>query len=148
MVKFLGHWELGYHAPVTEQFYWAYPLRDFGHADWNMIPVSGVKNKEQGVNLTEWDDYESFFKEFPDLKRVFVEPRTLNMPPTTWLHEYTHPEDCVYITGSAHYNPVMVHYREGIDDIITVKTDGDAGVLWADQVTCIVMYDRQCKQWQ
>jgi len=143
-VKILGHWEIGYHAPITEQYYWAYPIRDFGLTDWNMIKVSGIRPAESQVTLTEWKDYHEFFDAHPDLKRVFVEPRSQQTPDTIWLHDYEHPESCVYVFGSAHYNPTIAHNRD-IDDVVSIKTVQDSGVLWADQAMSIILYDRYTK---
>ena len=141
-VKILGHWELGYHAPVTEQQYWVLPIRDFGLFDWNMVPVSGIRCAEANVKLVEWRSYEEFFMDNSDLTRVFLEPRTeLQNPNTTWLHEFDHPKDCVYVFGSAHYNPTMNHCRAQ-DHVVTIKTIQDKGVLWADQALVITLYDR------
>lgn len=146
VTKVLGHWEIGYHAPITEQYYWSLVIRDFGIKDWNMVPKSGIQNREQQVDLTEWTDYDTFFEAHPDLTRVFVEPRTRHQnPDTVWLHEFVHPENCVYVFGSAHYNPTLKHAREQ-DTIVTVKTKHDKGVLWADQCLAIVLYERE-KQW-
>jgi tRNA(Leu) C34 or U34 (ribose-2'-O)-methylase TrmL len=146
-VKILGSWEIGYHAPVTEQYYWSLAIRDFGVSDWNMIPKSGIRNLEHQVNLTEWNNYDEFFEENKDLTRVFIEPRTAHQTPnTTWLHEFEHPENCVYVFGSAHYNPTIKHAREQ-DYIVSIKTKHDKGVLWADQCVAIVLYERE-KQWQ
>lgn len=145
MVAVLGHWELGYHAPITEKFYWSLPLRDFEVDEWHMVPVSGVNNTEK-VKLTEWKAYGDYFAVSPNLKRVFIEPRTKHQnPDTIWLHDYEHPQDCVYIFGSAHYNPTISHCREE-DDVVSIKTAQDKGVLWADQALCIVLYERS-KQW-
>jgi hypothetical protein len=149
-VHVLGNWDISYHAPITEQYYWSFPMRDFGVDSWNMMPVSGIKNREYyAVDLYEWENYDGYFEAHPDLKRVFLEPRTDHQnPDTIWLHEFDHPEDCVYITGSAHYNPTLKYCREGIDDVVTVKTAKDNGVLWGDQVICITLYDRMVKSWQ
>ena len=147
MIKILGHWEIGYHAPITEQWYWFLPIRDFGHTDWNMIKVSGIKCAEQKVNLTEWDSYHEFFDAFPDMTRVFVEPRSTQTPNSVWLHEFDHPGDCVYVFGSAHYNPTIAHKRDD-DYVVSIKTEQDRGVLWADQAMSIVLYDRYIKEWQ
>jgi hypothetical protein len=147
VVEVLGHWEIGYHAPITEQYYWSLPARDFGVSEWNMIPVSGIRNAEQQVSLTEWATYDEYFEAHPDLKRVFIEPRTKHQnPDTIWLHEFEHPEDCVYVFGSAHYNPTLNHCREQ-DVVVSIKTKQDKGVLWADQALCIVLHERS-KQWQ
>jgi len=147
MVKVIGHWDIGYHAPITEQYYWNLPLRDFGVDEWWMNPISGIKNAEENrVPLKEGKDYDDIFNQIePDLKRVFIEPRTQHHnPDTIWLHEYEHPKDCVYIFGSAHYNPTLLHKRDE-DDVVSIKTKDDKGVLWADQCLCIVMYDRIMK---
>lgn len=146
MIAVLGHWELGYHAPITEQYYWSLPLRDFEVVDWNMSPVSGIHNREREVNLTEWATYDDYFAANPDIKRVFLEPRTKHQnPDTIWLDEYEHPEECVYVFGSAHYNPTGMHVRPE-DDVVTVRTRQNKGVLWAGQAMCITMYERS-KQW-
>lgn len=146
-VKILGHWEIGYHAPVTEQYYWSLLVRDFGVRDWNMVPVSGIKNREQQVELNEWKTYDDFFEVNPDISRVFVEPRTNHSnPDTTWLHEFEHPQACVYVFGSAHYNPTK-RFKRKEDFVVTVKTKHDKGVLWADQVLAIILYDREVKSW-
>lgn len=148
MAHILGHWEIGYHAPITEQYYWSLALRDFGVADWNMVPVSGIHNAEAKVRLAEWKSYSDFFDAHPELTRVFIEPRTdHHNPDTVWLHDFDHPEDCVYVFGSAHYNPTLQHCREG-DVVVSIKTRDDKGVLWADQCACIVLYDREAKRWQ
>ena len=143
----LGHWELGYHAPITEQPYWSLPLRDFGLKRLDMIPVSGIRKSEQVVDLHEWPDCGVFFKEHPDLHRVFVEPRTERFNPvTTWLHDFEHPDECVYVFGSAHFNPTLNHLRES-DEVVSIKTVDDSGVLWAEQAMCLVLYDRMVKSW-
>lgn len=144
-VKVLAAWDLSYHAPITEQYYWGFPLRDFGVSEWHMTPVSGIRNKEHQVELIEWPDYDSFFEANPSLARVFLEPRTKHQnPDTIWLHEFTHPEDCVYVFGSAHYNPTLRHAREE-DAVVTVKTALDNGVMWGHQAMCLALYDRMMK---
>ena len=144
----LGHWDIGYHAPITEQFYWVFPLRDFGVKQWNMIPVSGITCNEPDTQLTEWQSYEEYFEANPDKIRVFLEPRTRHHnPDTVWLHDFTHPADCVYIMGSAHFNPTLKYCRPQ-DVVVTVKTPNDKGLMWGDQVICIALYDRMMKQWQ
>jgi hypothetical protein len=123
MIEVLGTWDIGYHAPITEQYYWALALRDFKVDKWHMAPVSGINLAEPAVDLTEWKTYEDFFDEF------------------------NHPSDCIYIFGSAHYNPTMQHCREQ-DTVVSIKTNDDKGVLWADQAMCITLYDRMTKSWQ
>jgi tRNA(Leu) C34 or U34 (ribose-2'-O)-methylase TrmL len=117
-------------------------MRDLGCNDLNMIPLSGIKAQESQIKLTEWESYLAFFDAHPDLKRVFVEPRSNQTPNSVWLHEdYKHPEECVYVFGSNHYNPTIAHKRND-DDIVSIKTEKDGGVLWANQAMCIILYDR------
>ena len=145
MVKILGHWDIGHHAPITEQYYWFFGVRDFGITDWNMAPVSGIRNREHEVKLTEWDCYDSYFDANPDCVRVFVEPRTRHEnPETVWLHDFEHPENCTYVFGAVGYNPTK-RYRRDSDHLITVKTEQDKGVMWACQIMPIVLYDRMMK---
>lgn len=149
MIKVAGHWEFGFNTPYNEAYYWSMPMRDFKIKDWLMVPVTGIRNQEErSVDLTEFDSYDSLLEYCGDIKRVFLEPRTEHQnPDTIWLHDYTHPEECVYVFGSAHYNPTVFHAREG-DDVVSIKTEIDSGLLWSHQCLPIVLYDRMMKQWQ
>ncbi len=141
-----GHWEIGYMTPIMEANYWNLLLRDFGIEHWMMNPVSGIRhNESQKVDLKEFHDFEEMLKSCDDLPRVFIEPRTKHQnPDTTWLHEFEHPENCVYVFGSAHYNPTLIHKRDQ-DVVVSVKTVRDDGVPWANQIAAIVLYDRMMK---
>jgi len=145
-VKVAGHWEIGYMAPIMESYYWNLVCRDFNVDQWLMTPVSGIRNNEQKrIELCEFKDYTEMLDSCGNLPRVFIEPRTSHQNPiTTWLHEFEHPEDCVYVFGSAHYNPTLMHHREG-DEIVSIKTLQDKGVLWSDQCLALVLYDRMIK---
>lgn len=149
MVKIAGHWEIGYMTPIQEQYYWSYPLRDFNVTEWLMTPVSGIKNKEHlNIDLIEFHDTNRMLKHCENLKRVFIEPRTEHQnPDTIWLHDYKHPEDCVYVFGSAHFNPTLANVRPG-DDVVSIKTYQDNGILWSNQCVALVLYDRMVKSWQ
>lgn len=147
MVKVAAHWEYGYMTPMEEAYFWNLALRDFEVKDWYMTPVTGIKhNEHQKVNLKEFHDYEGIIQDAgEDLTRVFIEPRTKHQTPiTTWLHEFEHPEDCIYIFGSAHFNPTLFHKRED-DVVVSIKTVQDRGVFWSNQCMCIVLYDRLVK---
>ena len=129
-------------APMMESFHWSFVLRDFSVTDWNMVPVSGIMNNEQlHVELSEWETYDKFFEQETSLTRVFMEPRTSKQPDTTWLHDFEHPEDCVYIFGSAHYNPTIAHKRDQ-DIVVSIKTNKDSGLFMANQCLALVLYDR------
>ena len=141
MIAVLAHWEWRDMVPMTEAPLWSLPLRDFGVVDWRMVPVSGIRNPEQQVELREYPTYDAALEECT-LQRVFIEPRTAHQnPDTIWLSEFEHPEDCVYIFGSAHYNPTLFHRRPG-DPVVSIQTKQDRGVLWSHQAACIALYDR------
>lgn len=144
-----GHWEIGYMTPIMEAYFWNLVLRDFEVSEWRMCPVTGILHNEiQTVNLIEYPTYEGIFKEFPDLKRVFVEPKTRHQnTETIWLHDFEHPENCIYVFGSAHFNPALAYKREQ-DLVVSIKTIQDKGVFWANQCAAIMLYDRMVKSWQ
>jgi hypothetical protein len=148
MIAVVGHWEIGYCTPIMEASYWNFVLRDFGVSDWRMTPVSGVRhNEQQKVTLTEFHSYNEAL-EGCQLHRVFIEPRTRRFNPvTTWLHEYEHPDDCIYIFGSTHRNPTLGRVREE-DDVVSIKSKLDSGIPWASHCLMVVLYDRMVKSWQ
>ena len=148
MIKIAGHWEIDYMVPLVESYFWSWPIRDFGLAEWLMCPVSGIKNPEKRVNLTEFPDYKTMLSSCADLQRVFLEPRTNHQnPDTIWLHDFEHPKDCVYVFGSNHYNPTLSNKREQ-DVVVSIKTVQDKGVIWANQCMLLVLYDRMIKSCQ
>ena len=146
MVIVAGQWEIGYNVPLTESYQWALPLRDFEVGTWTMNPISGIRNPEgASVDLEEYPDYDTMLEKYSHLTRVFFEPRTKHQnPDTVWLHEFEHPEDCIYVFGSAHYNPTLKFKREQ-DYIVTIKTVQDKGVLWSSQCALVALYDRMIK---
>jgi hypothetical protein len=145
--KIAGHWEIGYNTPYIEANYWNLALRDFEVGEWLMTPVSGIfRNDQEQVRLIEFNSYEEMLGSCEELPRIFLEPRTSKFnPETVWLHDFTHPKECVYVFGSAHYNPTLNFKREG-DEVVTVKTKQDKGVLWSHQVVAIILYDRMIKE--
>jgi len=146
-VHVAGHWEIGYMTPIMEANYWNLVLRDFKVKHWHMTPISGIlHNETQTINLTEYHSYDDLFAAIPSkLSRVFLEPRSAQTPSTTWLHEFKHPQNCIYVFGSAHYNPTLNHFRPSKDHIVSIKTLEDKGVLWSNQCLAITLYDRMMK---
>ena len=97
------------------------------------------------MELKEFHDFPEMLDSCDGFKRVFIEPRTKHQnPDTIWLHDFEHPEDCVYVFGSAHLNPTLSNKREQ-DVVVSVKTVRDDGVPWANQIAAIVLYDRMLK---
>lgn len=151
MTTVVGHWELGYNAPITEVPLWNLVLREFNVTEWWMWPVSGVRNtEEQSINFHERETLGEILDEV-DGVRVFAEGRNSSFVDTLdseWLHEFTHPDDpVVYILGSVYHNPVVSHWREG-DLRLTIKTERDNGVLWPHQCLLTILHDRMVKSWQ
>lgn len=148
-VKVAGHWEIGYNTPIIEANYWNLVLRDFEVEEWLMAPVSGIcHNEETSIHLKEFKNYDEMLSSCAELPRVFFEPRTKHQnPDTIWMHDFKHPEECVYVFGSAHYNPTLQHKREQ-DVVVSIKTKDDKGVLWSHQCIALVLYDRMVKSWQ
>jgi hypothetical protein len=134
---------------MVEANLWNLVMRDFDINEWWMNPVSGVRNNEERyVNLNERNHYQDIMNDIdPTLQRVFLEPHTSTSTENPiWLHDLVHPENCVYIFGSAHYNPTIdttINREEDI--VVTIKTQNDAGVLWSNQCLLTVLYDRYIK---
>jgi len=147
----VGHWEQSYLAPLTETPFWALPLRDFGVADWWMHPVSGVRSSEALVTLHERANLHDCLAELADRTFVFVEPPTPAFPATMnpeWLTEFEHPDDAVYVFGSAHFNPLLQGYDPNQDRHVAIETVDNKGVLWPHQVAVTVLHDRLVKSWR
>ena len=149
MIAVAGHWEIGYSTPIQEANYWNLVLRDFGVSEWAMWPVSGVRHNEQHkVRLREFHDLPAILDHYAHLPRVYLEPRrSFGSDETTWLHDFKHPEDCLYIFGSAHFNPTIGHVQDR-DSVVSIATVDNAGVPWAFQCLMVVLYDRLVKSWQ
>lgn len=138
-----GNWETGWNAPITEQYLWSFPIRDFEIDHWRMMPVSGIKNKEREVDLVEFHTQGELLD--TPLPRIFLEPRIgkLNQD-STWLSEFEHPESCMYVFGSAHKDFTSLK-RDG-DTVVSIDTVQDKGVLWSPQCLAVVLYDRLVKR--
>lgn len=149
MILVAGHWEIGYMTPIQEQYYWAWVLGEFGVSDWLMSPVSGISNyAKQEVNLREYHTTQEMLTSCKEMSRVFFEPKSHNGGyDTVWLSDFKHPEACVYVFGSAHFNPTLAFKREQ-DVIVTIPTLQNTGRLWANQCVLIALYDRMVKSWQ
>jgi hypothetical protein len=145
MITIAGHWEIGYNTPMIEAYQWRFPLFEWGVDKWLMCPVSGIKTVDGKLNLQEFPDYEKMLESCPGLVRIFVEPRTKHQnPETIWLDDFEHPNDVVYVFGSAHMNPTLGFKREQ-DSVVSIKTKIDSGGLWPSQCLCLVLDDRRRK---
>lgn len=142
----IGHWEIGYMTPIIEAQFWSNVLRDFEVTEWWMNPVSGIRQPQKPTNLYERNGYREILEEIDsNLPRVFFEPRTKHSnPDTIWLQDFEHPNDCVYVFGSAHYNPT--NHKRKQDFVVSIKTMKDLGALWSNQCLAMVLYDRMIKK--
>lgn len=146
MIHVVGNWELGWSAPLTEAPLWSLPLRDFGVIDWWMWPISGITNNERGVTLHERATFDEILDELGDIPRVFIEPSSeVCKVEASDLIDFDHPDDCAYIFGGAHYNPVLARHRPG-ESIVRIRTKQNAGVLWPHQVLVTILHDRLIKE--
>lgn len=150
MIKVAGHWELSWSAPYTEAQLWNFPLRAYKVSDWYMWPVTGViHNEQQKVTLHERATCEEILAENQDLQHVYLEPYNRAFPEVSpvSLIDFVHPPNVLYIFGSAHYNPALLH-RTATDDVVMVPNIENSGVLWPHQVLVALLYDRLVKGWQ
>ena len=139
-IKVAGMWELGWCAPLTEFDLWAFPLRDFGVAEWIMAPVSGVQKK-----VTEVERINDAIEANPELTLVFVDEKG-----ETPLQEFEHPEDALYVLGRANFSP-LANRRGVLQETgrkfvsVRIETAESKGLLWPHQAIAIVLYDRANK---
>lgn len=149
MIKVVGNWELSWNTPIKEAELWNFLLRDFQISEWYMWPISGIKHSEDhSVNLHERQTLEEVLEENKDIPHVYVEPYNPAFPDIKPqdLREFEHPEDVLFIFGTAHFNPAT-RAREQ-DKILMVPTIENKGVLWPHQCLAVILYDRLVKGWQ
>lgn len=137
-IKVAGMWELGYCAPLTEFDLWAFPLRDFGVAEWIMAPVSGI-----GKRVTEVEQISEAFDANPELTVVFVDEKG-----ETPLQDFQHPEDALYVLGRASFSPLLSLGHTVKHVSVKIETKEGKGLLWPHQAIAVVLYDRAKKSWQ
>ena len=124
-------------------------LNDFGIEHWYMWPVSGIKNKERLVHLYERHTFKDILAETQDLHHVYFEPYNPVQQKERGidLRDFQHPKDVLYIFGSAHYNAVTGHKKDG-DSLVIVPTTHNKGILWPHQCLTVCLYDRLVKGWE
>jgi hypothetical protein len=97
------------------------------------------------VNLHERPDFKAILAEVTDLTHVYVEPQNPKFPHDgVDLRDFEHPENVLYIFGSAHFNPIA--YKGKGDLSLTIPTARNNGVLWPHQCMVTLLYDRLVKQ--
>lgn len=149
MVTIAGRWELSWNTPIKEFELWNLAMRQFGVTDLYMWPVSGIRSPKNDVHVHEYphlDDYLPIVRELGTL--VYCEPAFPKAEPDhQFLPEFKHPEDAVYIFGSAHYNPCS-HRKTENDIALAIPTIQGGGTLWPHQCMVTILYDRMVKSWQ
>lgn len=132
-----GHWELEWNTPIKEAELWNLMLRDFSVNDWRMFPVTGIRQNEwREVLLREYPDLPTLLQDAQDYTHVYLEPNG-----GVELEEFEHPENAMYIFGSARFRPSSGNIRPQ-DKSVYIKTIQDKGLLWPTQVLPVVLYDR------
>ena len=129
MVTIAGLWERGYSTPLLELDLWQYPLREYGITDFVMSPVTGIQSDfvKEVSDLGEWLAVQ-------DRPIVFLDENG-DIP----LHEFTHPEDVIYVFGRASLSAWKAY---GKGSAVRVETPGNTGMLWPHQVAVLVLNDR------
>lgn len=137
MIKVAGVWEQGWIAPYSEFDLWHFPLREFKVDEWYMSPVSGMAKR--GKLLTEVPGIVTAIIDNPDLTPVYVDEEG-----ETFLADFDHPADVLYIFGRAGFSPWKV--RNGWQRSIRIETPAGGSLLWPHQCVPLVLYDRERKQ--
>ncbi len=133
MFKVVGCWELGWNTPICEYDLWAFPVRDFGCAEFIMTPVSGI-----GRSITEMPDVSEAILSNPELVPVFIDENG-----ETPLPDFEHPKDALYILGKASFSP-FASIGSGHASV-RIPTSENKGLLWPHQAVTLVLYDRKLK---
>jgi len=137
MIKLAGIWERGWNTPIKEIDLWEYPLREYSIDQLYMTPVSGIVSDY----VTELNSLHEVILENKDMTLVFVDEKA-----TTFLEDFTHPENALYIFGKAGTSALRL-LREGIDKSVCIQTPTNQGMLWPHQAASILLYDRFKKSW-
>jgi len=86
--------------------------------------------------------------EYPNLKRVFLEPpANTNLIENSLLElkDYDHPKNCIYIFGNSSSNNIRLIRPQ--DDIVTIHTPNPkATAIFGVCIAAIVLYDRERKK--
>ena len=129
-VRVVGLWEFGWFAPITEQYLWEFPLREFGVSEWIMIPESGIPKVHEVSDVADALD---------DRPAVFLDEKG-----DVLLDDFEHPDDVIYVLGKSGRS-VLSEMRP--DDVsVRVPTPTGQGRLWAHQALAIALHDREAKR--
>ena len=115
---------------------------EYQWTSWNKVCLAyGVNNKQ--IHLVDTENFEDVLNSLDDRKKVFLEP-PYHAKQTSYLHEYEHPDDCVYIFGNTQTSN-LEYVKEG-DDIVSVRMNAmsDSNVFGIS-IASIVLYDRMMK---
>jgi len=137
MIKVAGLWELGWNTPIKEIDLWEMVLREFRVDEFYMAPITGIRSKV----VREKESITRILEENKDVTKVFVDERA-----TTYLPEFEHPKNVLYIFGKTNFSPIL-SYKKPEDLAICVSTPANQGLMWPHQICAVVLYDRM-RKWQ
>lgn len=131
-IRIAGFWDLEWNTPIKEIDKWQFLIREFDVEKLYLCPISGIANQF----VTEKATIQEVFADCDGFTKVFVDEKA-----TVELSNFTHPQNALYIFGKANYNPYLLKTNE--DSELKINTPLNAsGLLWADQVASIILYDR------
>ena len=137
MIKVAGFWNFGWTVPLDEFHLWNMVRRDFEVDELIMCPVTGIDRK-----VTEYkhlnDILDNVFKKTPDIIPVFIDEAG-----ETWLKDFEHPPNCIYILGKTSYSAYRSNDKKGRS--IKIRTPANRAMLEPHQALAIVLYDRMIK---
>jgi len=139
----------GWQSYVAETLYQDYILmtcRDLGADEVAFIDYRshpGPRGTLSEINVKWFDNFESALNEYSTLKRVFLISPS-DKYPHTFLDNYTHPSDAVYIVSRDFGINNIVPYVRETDDVVSIKTTTDY-TIWTPVLIGIALYDRLLK---
>ena len=131
-VKVLSSWELAWNCPIKEEEQWKFPLKEFSVDELIMFPVTGIFSSY----TVEYTTYEECVAANQGLTIVFVDEHE-----TGTLHDYTHPENALYVFGKTSLSLSTVYKQPG-DHSIKIANPNDTVLLLGHQDATLVLHDR------
>ncbi|RLJ09963.1 MAG: hypothetical protein DRP15_01715 [Candidatus Aenigmatarchaeota archaeon] len=143
MIALLFIWDSGSLHPWTELNMWKQLAEAFQVDLVIMIPNLKMDLGSGTVTFEAYDTVEEALASHPELKRVFLEPKSI-VPDAIDLKDYVHEDNVIYIFGNSAKSNVGLITED--DTVVSVDTPNPDAQLWAIEVASIVLYDRKLKQ--
>lgn len=150
-VKIAGYWDSWFsHRESEYDISWRFMLKHFGVDEAILIPNCDARHKipldNTDTPMREMNNINEVLASTSELTPVFIDERG-----TTPLHEFTHPQNALYIFGRTGFAP-LDGLSEWSGHTVVIesipKLTNTAGWLHPNQACAIVLYDRLRKSWQ